>query len=53
MSVTGGPLRQLPQAATDHYLSRLVQAVRFLANAITRRDRVEAYLTANTRYRAR
>ncbi|TXH44295.1 MAG: SGNH/GDSL hydrolase family protein, partial [Actinobacteria bacterium] len=28
MSVTGGPLRQLPQAATDHYLSRLVQAVR-------------------------
>ncbi len=32
---------------------RLMQAVRFLANAITRRDRVEAYLTANTRYRAR
>jgi hypothetical protein len=23
-----GPLRQLPQAATDHYLSRIVQAVR-------------------------
>lgn len=28
MAITGGPLRQLPQAATDHYLSRLVQAVR-------------------------
>ncbi len=25
---TGGPLRQLPQRATDHYLTRLVQAVR-------------------------
>lgn len=25
---TGGPWRQLPQQATDHYLSRLVQAVR-------------------------
>ena len=24
MAITGGPLRQLPQAATDHYLSRLV-----------------------------
>jgi hypothetical protein len=28
MSITGGPLRQLPQAATDHYFTRLVQAVR-------------------------
>lgn len=25
---TGGPWRQLPQAATDHYLTRVVQAVR-------------------------
>jgi len=28
MAVLGGPLRQLPQDATDHYLSRIVQAVR-------------------------
>ncbi|HPJ20176.1 MAG: SGNH/GDSL hydrolase family protein [Actinobacteria bacterium] len=28
MAMTGGPLRQLPQSATDHYLSRLVEAVR-------------------------
>lgn len=28
MAATGGPLRQLPQAATDHYLSRSVEAVR-------------------------
>jgi len=27
---TGGPLRQLPQTATDHYLTRIVQAVRAL-----------------------
>ncbi len=26
--VTGGPWRQLPQAATDHYLTRIVQGVR-------------------------
>ena len=26
--LTGGPLRQLPQAATDHYLARIVQGVR-------------------------
>lgn len=26
--VLAGPLRQLPQAATDHYLTRIVQAVR-------------------------
>lgn len=26
--LTGGPLRQLPQAATDHYLTRFVDAVR-------------------------
>lgn len=28
ISLLRGPLRQLPQAATDHYLSRIVQAVR-------------------------
>jgi len=28
MAALGGPLRQLPQGATDHYLSRIVQAVR-------------------------
>lgn len=28
ISATGGPLRQLPQRATDHYLTRIVQAVR-------------------------
>ncbi len=28
--VTGGPWRQLPQAATDTYLRRVVQAVRYL-----------------------
>lgn len=28
VSLAGGPLRQLPQRATDHYLSRIVQAVR-------------------------
>ncbi|MBK6762906.1 MAG: SGNH/GDSL hydrolase family protein [Micrococcales bacterium] len=28
MAALGGPLRQLPQSATDHYLSRIVQAVR-------------------------
>lgn len=28
INVMGGPLRQLPQRATDHYLSRIVQAVR-------------------------
>lgn len=30
VGLLGGPLRQLPQDATDHYLSRLVQAVRTL-----------------------
>lgn len=28
IAATGGPFRQLPQNATDHYLSRIVQAVR-------------------------
>jgi hypothetical protein len=28
VALAGGPLRQLPQRATDHYLSRIVQAVR-------------------------
>jgi hypothetical protein len=28
---TGGRLRQLPQRATDHYLTRITQAVRLLA----------------------
>lgn len=31
---TGGPWRQLPQHATDHYLTRLVQAVRTLYPAL-------------------
>lgn len=34
MRVTGGPLRQLPQVATDHYLTRSVQAVRMLYPAL-------------------
>ena len=33
ITVTGGRLRQLPQAATDTYLDRLVQAVRLIAPA--------------------
>jgi aspartate aminotransferase len=31
---------------------RLVAAVRFLAEAVTRTDRVKAYLAANPKYRA-
>ena len=31
---------------------RLVQAVRFLADAITRTDRVKSYLEANPKYRS-
>jgi hypothetical protein len=30
----GGPWRQLPQAATDHYLTRIVQSVRMLYPAL-------------------
>jgi hypothetical protein len=28
IAASGGPMRQLPQRATDHYLGRIVQAVR-------------------------
>lgn len=35
MSATGGPWRQLPQRATDHYLSRIVAGLRYFRPGLT------------------